>query len=82
MEGNCMVVPPAEHKVWSDIVTGRRRIEFGFLAANIFLGRAALSLRNGSTPELVRKSATELRDLFARNSQLATVQRDMRMMFE
>lgn len=70
-----MSVPPVTHSVWKDIVVGRVRPEFGFLAIRILLGRLLPAAQR--EPARVPQLAQELHALFAANAHLPSVQRDL-----
>jgi len=63
-------------------VTGKTQIQFSFLGARMFMVRAQLELRNGGgTPEMTRKCAEQLRQLFAQNAECNSVQQDLAKIF-
>src|SRR6266545_4175204 len=67
---NIMDVPPVSHPAWKNIVSGKVRHQFEFLASNLLLGYLALQVKRASSPETVQKCAQELHDIFVRNADL------------
>jgi hypothetical protein len=76
-----MDVPPVSHPAWKNIVSGKERHQFEFLATNLLLGYLALQVKRNSSPDVVRKCAQELHDIFARNADLVSVERDLIKIF-
>lgn len=76
-----MIIPPRNHKAWSDIVTGKIKYEFEFLAAKMLLGRLMLDIERDHNPDTVQKCANELRDLYINNAHFPSVQRDLIKIF-
>jgi hypothetical protein len=76
-----MDVPPASHPVWKNIVSGKERHQFEFLATNLLLGYLALQVKRNSSPEIIQKCAQELHDIFARNADLVSVEHDLIKIF-
>jgi hypothetical protein len=70
-----MTVPPNTHAIWQDIVAGRIRPAFGFLAIRILLGRIQPAAQRD--PSKLPELAGELHALFAANAHLPSVQRDL-----
>jgi hypothetical protein len=70
-----MVLPPVNHKIWGDIVTGKANFEFECLAVKILLGRLRAQVTND--PMSVQSSATELYNFFEKNQKLPSAQRDL-----
>lgn len=70
-----MALPSATNKIWSDIICGTKVINFEFLAVKIFIGTAQRNYKNN--PESLQKSAQELFQLFDKNQNLPTVQKDL-----
>ncbi len=78
-----MQIPPAAHPTWADLVTGKVKFEPSFLAARMFIVRVRMEVgKAGAKPELIRKHATGLRDLFAQNADCASVQQDVAKVFK
>ena len=76
-----MDVPPVSHPAWKNLVTGTERHQFEFLATNLLLGYLSLQVQRDSSPEIVQKCAQELHDIFLRNADLTSVQRDLLQIF-
>ena len=76
-----MDVPPVSHPAWKNIVSGRERHQFEFLATNLLLGYLSLQVKRDSSSQIVQKCAQELHDIFVRNADLASVQRDLTKIF-
>ncbi|MCK6599765.1 MAG: hypothetical protein L6Q37_15470 [Bdellovibrionaceae bacterium] len=70
-----MALPSASSKIWTDIINGSKNIEFEFLAIKIFLGTAQRNFKND--PGSLQKSALELYQLFEKNQNLPTAQKDI-----
>lgn len=70
-------VPPASDPVWSDIVSGKRTFQFDFIAAKILMGHLKVKVRHRNDSAVVQEGARELHDVFARNVQMPSVQRDL-----
>ncbi len=76
-----MDVPPISHPAWSNIVTGKARYQFDFLATKFLLGYLSLQVQRDSSPQAVQRAALELHDIFTRNADLVSVQRDLIKIF-
>ena len=76
-----MDVPPVSHPAWKNIVSGKVRHQFEFLATNLLLGYLALQVKRDPSPEIVQKCAQEIHDIFVRNADLVSVQRDLIKIF-
>jgi hypothetical protein len=76
-----MDVPPVSHPAWKNIVSGKERYQFEFLATNLLLGYLALQVKRDQSPEVVEKCAQELHDIFVRNADLVSVERDLIKIF-
>jgi hypothetical protein len=76
-----MDVPPVSHPGWKNIVSGKVRHQFEFLATNLLLGYLALQVKRDPSPQLVQKCAQELHDIFVRNADLVSVQHDLIKIF-
>ncbi len=76
-----MDVPPQSHPVWSDIVTGKKKFQFEFLATNLVLGFLTVQVKNDPSPQRIQRCAQQLRDIFVRNSQVLSVQSDLFQVF-
>lgn len=76
-----MDVPPISHPAWSNIVTGKASYQFEFLAIKFLLGYLSLQVKRDPSPQTIQRSAQELHDIFVRNADLASVQRDLTKIF-
>ncbi len=72
-----MEIPPISHPAWNNIVSGKSRFQFEFLATRFLLAFLTTKLRDDSSPQKIQKCAQELRDLFVRNADLFCVQKDL-----
>ncbi len=76
-----MDVPPVSHPTWSNIVAGKARYQFDFLATKFLLGYLTRQVTRDPSPRTIQRSAQELHDIFARNADLISVQRDLIKIF-
>jgi hypothetical protein len=76
-----MDVPPVSHPAWKNIVSGKEKYQFEFLATNLLLGYLTLQVKKDASPQVVQKCAQELHDIFVRNTDLASVERDITKIF-
>jgi hypothetical protein len=76
-----MDVPPVSHPAWKNVVSGKGNHQFEFLATKFLLGYLTLQVKRDSSPQVVQKCAQELHDIFARNVDLISVQRDLIKIF-
>jgi len=72
-----MVIPEASSNVWSDIVSGRIKHQFKFMATRVILGRIVPHVQRD--PATTLKCATELRELLASNAHLPSAQHDLQL---
>jgi predicted regulator of Ras-like GTPase activity (Roadblock/LC7/MglB family) len=76
-------IPPADHPRWIALVTGKVQFKPSFLAARMFLASARLEVgKSGANPELIRKYAAGLRDMFAENADSPSVRQDLAKVFK
>jgi hypothetical protein len=73
-----MDVSPTVEPIWRDIVSGKVRVDFEFLAANILQSTLARTYAKDPTAEKLGKCSRDLRDLFFQNAELPAVRRDLR----
>jgi hypothetical protein len=74
-----MSVPSISDRIWFDIVEGRKKIEFNFLAAKMLMGRMLLlSPEQQKSQGEIKRFATLLHDLFEKNSHIPSVQDDLK----
>jgi hypothetical protein len=71
-------VPPASDPIWQNIICGRIKYEFEFIAAKIFLGHLMVKIRYSPTQDTIAKGAKDLREIFVKSINLPSVQRDLR----
>jgi hypothetical protein len=76
-----MDVPPVSHPAWKNVVSDKGNYQFEFLATKFLLGYLTLQVKRDSSPQVVQKCAQELHDIFARNVDLISVQRDLIKIF-
>ena len=76
-----MDVPPSSHPAWNEIVTGKTSYQFDFLAIKFLLGYLSLQVKRDPSPETIQRSAQEFHDIFVRNADLMSVQRDLTKIF-
>jgi hypothetical protein len=76
-----MNVPTASDPAWTNILTGKTRYQFEFLATNFLLGSLINQVNRDPSPRSIRKCAEELHNIFARNADMRTVQNDLRRIF-
>ena len=76
-----MDVPPISHPAWTNIVSGKSRYQFKFLATKFLMGYLSLRVERDSSPQTIQRSAQELHDIFTRNADLPSVQRDLTQIF-
>lgn len=76
-----MDVPPASHPAWSKLVLGQTRCQFEFLATKFLLGYLLCQTEKDPSSLMVQRCAQELHDIFVRNADLASVQRDLGKIF-
>jgi hypothetical protein len=76
-----MEVPAVDHPAWRDILTGRVRYQLDFFAAKILLGWLLLKVANDPSDDVLVESVEALHHLFAQNSGLPCVQRDLLEIF-
>lgn len=70
-------IPGIRDHIWKEIVTGQKTIGFEFLAANILIQRIRELYINEPSDENLQTYILQLRELFVRNSELASVKKDI-----
>lgn len=70
-----MSLPASSNPVWANIISGKKNVDFEFLAAKMFLGSAQLKFKKD--PASLTASATELFSLIDKNKHLPSVQKDI-----
>lgn len=73
-----MEFSPTVEPIWRDIVTGKVKVEFEFLAAKILQSTLTRTYAKDRSAERLEKCARDLRDLFSQNADLPVVQRDLK----
>jgi len=68
---------PTVEPIWSDIITGKTRIEFEFLAARILQGNLSRTFAKNPSTERLEKCAKDLRELFVQNADLPSARKDL-----
>lgn len=72
-----MATLSASDPVWQKLIRGQLEYQFESLAVRIFLGSAKLQLSRDGSPGNLRRLATELQGVFAKNASLQSVQNDL-----
>jgi|PlaIllAssembly_1097288.scaffolds.fasta_scaffold3610273_1 hypothetical protein len=72
-----MAIPQASHRIWSDLVTGRRVVALEFLAAKLLIARLRLVMQMEREPATLARCALELHRLYAENCGLPSARRDL-----
>ena len=71
-------VLPADHPKWIELVTGKDKFRPSFLAARMYLASARMEVgKSGASPELIRKYAAGLRELFVENANNSSAREDL-----
>lgn len=70
-----MSLPAPTSPVWVEIVSGKKQVQFEFLAVKIFLGTAQLKYKQD--PSAATQIVKELHNLFEKNISLPSVQKDL-----
>jgi hypothetical protein len=73
-----MDLPPLEHHVWLDVISGKIHYQFESLAARILLRTLARSAAEDPSPDNLLNCARMLRGLFVQNSSSPSIQNDLR----
>ncbi len=76
-----MDVPAKSHKTWTDVVTGKKSYELKFLAAKILLGRVIRSVDSNPSAENIGAAIDQIRNVYAKNVDIAAVQDDLKTIF-
>jgi hypothetical protein len=76
--GGNMGFSPQVDPIWRDIVTGKVKVDFEFLAAKILQSTLTRTYAKDPTAEKLEKCARDLRDLFSQNADLPVVQKDLK----
>ena len=70
-------IPPISSSVWTDLVTGKIKPQFEFMALKIKLGTLTRKLTSENSPEDIAEAATEIREIFVQNINLPKIQNDL-----
>lgn len=70
-----MQVPDISHPAWRKLITREVQVDLSFMAAKMLLMR--LSANVGSSSDGMYKAVDELHNLYAKNSDLPNVQKDL-----
>lgn len=70
-----MALPASSNPIWSNIISGKKIVQFEFLAVKIFLGTAQMNYKKD--PTSLGKLAIELHTLLEKNINLPSVQKDL-----
>jgi len=70
-----MSLPAPSSQVWADVISGKKPVQFEFLAAKIFIGSAQIKYKQDAS--VLSQVAVELHNLFEKNMNLPSVQRDL-----
>ncbi|MFX1274566.1 MAG: hypothetical protein ACFFBP_10600 [Promethearchaeota archaeon] len=76
-----MQIPPLTDKRWKELVVGNIDFEFEFLAIKILMFRIRLNIKKDNSPEIINKSAEEIRNLFLKTIKLPIAQSDLKKIF-
>ena len=72
-----MDLPPLEHYVWHDIISGKNHYQFESLAVKILQSTLARAAAEDPSPENLQACARMLRGLFVQNDSSPSIQRDL-----
>lgn len=72
-----MDLPPLEHHVWHDIISGNNQCQFESLAVRILQSTLARAAAEDPSPENLQACVRMLRGLFAQNISSPSIQRDL-----
>jgi hypothetical protein len=70
-------IPGVRDHIWKEIITGKETIGFEFLAANILTRRIRELYINEPSVENLQRYILQLRELFVRNSEMPSAQKDI-----
>ncbi len=76
-----MEVPSVSHPAWSDIVSGKARYDYEFLATKLILRHLTYQVKSDPSPDTTQRCAQDLRNIFVQNLSLSCVQRDLIQIF-
>lgn len=76
-----MTVPPSSHPNWRQLVTGRKKFDFDFLAIKMAMGRVKLMVEQDPSEATIQKCINEVREIFEKNQNLSKVRNDLEKIF-
>ena len=74
-----MAMPQRTDPIWADIISGKKAFAFEFLVVKIFLGYAQFKLK--SNPANLPQLANELYNIFEKNQDLPSAQKDLQKFY-
>jgi|GEM_PF-876300 len=69
-------------QTWEDLILEKINFDFHFLALKILLSRLRLKAKTNSSPQSIRGSGEEIKNLFVRFKNLPAAQRDFQKILE
>ena len=72
------MIPDLRSPLWAEILQGRRNPHFEFIGARMLVVRLRMVLTRDPSPGSLVRCCSELRDLFAHNVGLQSVQGDLK----
>lgn len=76
-----MDLPPLDHPIWLDIISGNSSYQFENLAVRMLQRTLARSAAADPSPENLLNCAKMLQELFAQNISSPSIQSDLRKIF-
>lgn len=73
-------MPGVEAKEWTDVILGKKRYNFEFLALQILVGRLVVTYRNSPNPDTMKKCTRQLINFFQKEKN-PQAQKDYRKIF-
>jgi hypothetical protein len=74
-------VPPVSHPAWENVFVSSTKYQFEFLAIKFLLGYLSRQVERDPSKHMIHQCAQELHDIFVRNADLGSVQRDLLKIF-
>jgi hypothetical protein len=75
-----MVLPASSHSIWKDLLTGKVKLDFQFLALKMMLGRIQITLQSDTSQAQFNKSVDDIRNLLIQNANHPKVQSDLALL--
>jgi len=75
-----MDIPNVNDRVWEDVLTGRKKCEFQFLAINLLLSRVRLAGDGNLTRDDIAVYSQRLRQIFIDYAKLPKIQNDLKQL--